>query len=195
MKAVKTNTKQAILDSAENLLQIRGFNAFSYQNISAKLGIKNAAIHYHYPSKCDLGIAVIERYHQQFREWLAAHQKKQSCPLTMLRGYFSITLRFLHSHKVCPVGILEAEFHAIPTALQEATRKLDAAIREFLATTLETGRKTGVFYFNGPAEDKALVIGAALQGGLQISRAAGGAVAFKKILRQMERDLGIPSNK
>ena len=89
------------------------------------------------------------------------------------------------------MGILEAEFHAIPEALQEATRRLDSAVRGFLANTLEAGREAGLFHFQGAAEDKALVVGATLQGGLQISRVAGGVVAFKKILRQMEKDLGI----
>jgi TetR/AcrR family transcriptional repressor of nem operon len=47
----RQDTKKRILDMAEDLLLTRGFNAFSYQHISSELGMKNAAIHYHYPKK------------------------------------------------------------------------------------------------------------------------------------------------
>ena len=49
------NTRGAILDAAEELLQRRGYNAFSYHHIAVQLGIRNAAIHYHFPAKEDLG--------------------------------------------------------------------------------------------------------------------------------------------
>jgi TetR/AcrR family transcriptional repressor of nem operon len=58
----RSNTADEILDLAETLIQARGCNAFSYQDIADKLGIRKASIHYHFPSKSDLGISVIERY-------------------------------------------------------------------------------------------------------------------------------------
>ena len=59
------NSKRTILNLAEALLQDRGFNGFSYANIASELGVKNAAIHYHYPSKEDLGIPVMQRYRER----------------------------------------------------------------------------------------------------------------------------------
>lgn len=44
-------TNQQILYYARNFLQCRGYNGFSYKDISQKLGIKNAAIHNYYPKK------------------------------------------------------------------------------------------------------------------------------------------------
>ena len=59
--APRGTTKRRILDLAENLLQRLGYNGFSYQHLSKELGIKNAAIHYHFPTKEELGVEIIER--------------------------------------------------------------------------------------------------------------------------------------
>ena len=67
--ASRGTTKRKILDLAESLLQQRGYNAFSYHHLSSELGIKNAAIHYHFPSKEGLGIKIIERTHDRFKKW------------------------------------------------------------------------------------------------------------------------------
>ncbi|MCB9111119.1 MAG: TetR/AcrR family transcriptional regulator [Anaerolineales bacterium] len=64
------NSKRTILNLAESLLQDKGFNGFSYANIASELGVKNAAIHYHFPSKEDLGVAVIKRYRERFKLWI-----------------------------------------------------------------------------------------------------------------------------
>jgi AcrR family transcriptional regulator len=191
MPRSRTHTRENILDTAVALIQERGYNAFSYQHVSADLGIRNAAVHYHFPSKGDLGLAVVERYHRLFDEWVAENTGSGTDPLAMLRGYFAIPIRFARDGgKVCPLGVLEAEYKAIPDPMREAVRELDADIRSFLAQVLEQGRRQGVFRFEGAPEDKALVIVAALQGALQIARAAG-IKTVSRVIRQIERDLGM----
>ena len=55
------DTREEIIDLAEDLIRQNGYNAFSYSDIAAMLEVRPAAIHYHFPSKSDLGVAVIER--------------------------------------------------------------------------------------------------------------------------------------
>ena len=62
----RSETAEQILDLAETLIQTRGYSAFSYQDIADALGIRKASIHYHFPSKADLGVAVINRYIDRF---------------------------------------------------------------------------------------------------------------------------------
>ena len=57
----RTDTRSRILDVAEDLLQDRGFNGFSYKDVAGALGIRNAAVHYHFPAKADLGVELVER--------------------------------------------------------------------------------------------------------------------------------------
>src|SRR5580700_12212203 len=64
-------TASRILDVAERLVQVRGFNGFSYADIAAELQVTKAALHYHFATKADLGEALISRYAARFLQALA----------------------------------------------------------------------------------------------------------------------------
>jgi len=187
----KLSTRDQIMDIAEDLLQELGFNAFSYKDISTEMGIKNAAIHYHFPAKADLGDALIQRFTDRFEEWRDMHIAKKTDPVSLINGYFAITANFVRNGgKVCPMGVLEAEFNAISDQMQASLKYFDKTIREFLTETLDKGRTEGMMHFDGKAEDKSLVISATLQGGLQIARVAG-EKAFFATIHQLQKDLQI----
>ena len=52
--------REEIIQLADTLIRQKGYNAFSFYEISDKVGIKTASIHYHFPAKSDLGIAVVD---------------------------------------------------------------------------------------------------------------------------------------
>jgi TetR/AcrR family transcriptional repressor of nem operon len=184
-------TRNRILDLAESLLLDKGFNGFSYKHIAEQLGVKNAAIHYHFPAKSDLGTALVQRYRRRFSKWIAQQQEKSLSPTEKLSGYFGITVSYLrHGGKVCPLGILETEFNVLPVVVRDEAQALDTEMREWLSVVLEDGRASGEFVFDGEAKGKSLVITASLQGVLQIARAAGPEVVFTTV-RQLKKDLGI----
>lgn len=184
------DTKREILDTAEAMIQDRGFNAFSYQHIAERLGVKNAAIHYHFRSKADLGVAVIERYRRRFHRWAERLEAEGRDPWSRLEAHFEIYLDLLDSgRRICPSGVLQAEFHSIPEEMREAVRLLVTDMQSWLAALLAEGRERGAFQFPGEAADQAVVIGATLQGGLQIARACGPerfAAALEQIRRQLK---------
>jgi TetR/AcrR family transcriptional repressor of nem operon len=60
--ASPTAAATAILDVAEQLAQTKGYNGFSYADIALQLGVTKASLHYHFPSKAELGCTLIERY-------------------------------------------------------------------------------------------------------------------------------------
>src|SRR3954471_14729023 len=60
------DTATRILDSAERLVQARGFNGFSYADVAAELEGTKASLHYHFAGKTELGQALIARYAQRF---------------------------------------------------------------------------------------------------------------------------------
>ena len=65
------DTPARILDSAESLVQLRGFNGFSYADVAAELALTTASLHYHFPGKSELGRALITRYATRFNAALA----------------------------------------------------------------------------------------------------------------------------
>src|SRR5215208_5867136 len=145
-----TNMQRAILDLAESLLQDRGFNGFSYAHVAGELGVKNAAIHYHFPSKEVLACAVIQRYHDRFQLWINNARIKNLSPQEKLDWFFSIyTNTRADNGKVCLAGSLETEFNSLPASLQEQTEALTCELLEWLQATLQEGKDSGVFHFSG----------------------------------------------
>ena len=55
--ASRSGTRLKSSTSPERLVQSRGFNGFSYADVSAELGITKAALHYHFAGKAEMGQA------------------------------------------------------------------------------------------------------------------------------------------
>ena len=183
------NSKRTILNLAEALLQDKGFNGFSYAHIATELGVKNAAIHYHFPTKEDLSIAVIQRYRERFKLWVNNARIKDLAFEQKLDWFFSIyTDMRADQGKVCLVGSLEAEFNSIPTGLQTEVGALHKELLKWLETTLSEGREAGVFQFTGEPANKAALILSSIQGALQMARALG-TKKFRDVIEQLKLDL------
>src|SRR4029079_1922981 len=85
--APAADTAQRILDVAERLVQTRGFNGFSYADIAEVLDVTKASLHYHFPSKADLGRRLIERYEQTFLAGLKGIDATGAAPREELKSY------------------------------------------------------------------------------------------------------------
>jgi len=186
---VQRDTKREILDAAEAMIQELGYNGFSYQHIADLLGIKNAAVHYHFRSKADLGAEVIERYRRRFQRWAEQLEVQRKGVHAKLEAFFQIYYDLSNNgQRACPAGMLQAEFNAIPEEVREATRGLMIDLQEWLTGLLAQGREAGAFRFPGEPADQAVVIAATLQGALQIARSCG-PERFDAAVAQLKRQL------
>jgi TetR/AcrR family transcriptional regulator, transcriptional repressor for nem operon len=183
------NSKRTIMNMAEALLQDRGFNGFSYAHIAKELDVKNAAIHYHFPSKEDLARAVIQRYRDRFQLWINNSRVKDLSPEKKLDWFFSIyTDTRADQGKVCLVGSMEAEFNSIPDGLRADVEGMHEDLLTWLEATLSEGREAGVFKFNGEPANKAALILSSVQGALQMARALG-TKKFRDVIEQHKLDM------
>jgi AcrR family transcriptional regulator len=191
MKAPK-DTKVEILDLAETLLLNRGFNGFSYANISSVLKIKNAAVHYYFPAKADLGLAIIQRARDRFANWTQDQRMVARPPAEKLEAFFRQYLKFLEAgQQVCLGGALETDFKTLPPEMQAGTQKFASDILVWMEGVLEEGREKRIFFFPGKAKDQAILILSSLQGALQMTRAVGPSclhLAMAQIRRLTSRE-------
>jgi TetR/AcrR family transcriptional regulator, transcriptional repressor for nem operon len=177
------------MDLAESFIQDKGFNGFSYAHIASELDVKNAAIHYHFPSKENLACAVIQRYRDRFQLWINNSRVKDLSPQEKLDWFFSIyTNTRADNGKVCLAGSLETEFQTLPPSLREQTQALTNELLTWLQATLNEGREAGVFHFSGDPASKAALILSSLQGALQMARALGNE-KFYAVVQQHKQDL------
>lgn len=166
--------KPQILQVAAELLQTRSFTAFSYQDLSDRLGIRKATIHHHFSTKDDLLQALAERFRTRQIERLRAIDESYRRPWDRLEAFLSMMASIMETGtKICPVGILQAEFNVLPERTRESVRQLHTVGRNWLAGLLAEGQESGEMEFEGSPEDRAALVLAALQGALQIARAHG----------------------
>lgn len=165
------DTRARILDSAENLLLQRGYNAFSYQHIARELGVKPAAIHYHYPSKDDLGTAIVARQLRRLRKWRDLPRVADLPPAEQLNALFAVyDTHARQEYRVCLFGALAADFRTLPAAMQAELRTFNAELTAWLAQVLAVGRATNSLRFVGSPSAKAVQLLTTLAGALQVAR-------------------------
>ena len=183
----KTDTKKLILDIAEDLLLDRGYNGFSYKDISTSLNIKNASIHYHFPAKTDLGVAIIRRATKRFERWAGYIDGKDLPYSKKLDEFFLLFKRFVEQNQqICLGGALETDFKTLPEEMQEETRLFISGTLSWLENFLAQGRKKGDFNFPGTAKDQALLMIACVQGVIQIVRVTTPS-SFDEAVKQIKR--------
>ncbi|MCD5329778.1 TetR/AcrR family transcriptional regulator [Chromobacterium piscinae] len=185
----KNDTRKRILDLAEELLLTRGFNGFSYQHISSALGVRNAAIHYHFPKKSDLGVALIQRYRRRFQRFI--EQQREWDAARRLEAYFGLSDQYYLQHKqICPSGILSTEFQTLPDDMREEASAFIDEMRQWAVAIVRLGRDTERMAYAGTPEAVGMMLFSALQGGLQLARIDDGALPLLK--SQVRTTLGMP---
>ena len=186
-----SDTREQIMDRAAHLLMSRGFNGFSYRDISSHLGVKNAAVHYHFPSKTDLAMALVDEYRQTLRSGTAEFMAYGGKALVQLEGLFAFTSKQCMAGRcICPFGAFSIDYSQLPEDIRKATAGFMDETIKWLTKVLEVGRQQEEFSFNGEARPRALSILASLQGARQMARIHG-IELLDDVISQLRHELGI----
>lgn len=154
-----TDTKEKLLDVAQNMIQTRGYNAFSYADITKVVNIRKASIHYYFPSKGDLGIAVTQRYREIFSALLNQIETSNIAWLEKIRKYTVLYKDVLSENRLCLCGALATDMQTLP-------KKLQIEVRHFFNDNLAWLQK---ILPNNMTESAQMII-ATLQGGMMIAK-------------------------
>lgn len=181
------DTRQQIILLADQLIRNRGYNDFSYADIAAMLEIRRPAIHYHFPTKSDLGIAVIDSelrgLWKHRSEWARMPGDEQ------LRRLICTFLNSSRAGELCLTGALTPELGSFSPAMQEKVGEMCQTILDWMGSCLEQARKAGSLHFEGAAKDRAILIMTTLAASLLLSRALDPSV-FDLAVDRMLKDLG-----
>ncbi len=167
------NTRSRILDVAEGLVQVRGFNGFSYADVAAELSITKASLHYHFPSKAELGEALIARYAERFAQALAAIDANVARAPAKLDAYANLYAEVLRQERMCLCGMLAAEYQTLPSPIRDAVVAFLNDNEAWLVLVLEHGRKDGSLRFANTAAETARSIIGGLEGAMLVARPYG----------------------
>jgi TetR/AcrR family transcriptional repressor of nem operon len=174
-------TATRILDVAEGLLQTRGYNGFSYADIASELDVTKAALHYHFPTKADLGEALVTRYAERFMKALAAIEAGDDDPRAKLDAYADLYAQVLQGRRMCMCGMLAAEYQTLPEPMRARVLAFFDENVVWLERVLERGRVGGVLAFRGSAAEAAMLIVDAMEGTMLVSRSYADPARFRSV--------------
>ncbi len=115
-------TKDKLLEVAQLMIQTRGYNAFSYADLAKLVKIKKASIHYYFPAKIDIGIAVTRQYREHFLKLLAEINNLEIPWLDKIKHYARLYKEVLNDNRICLCGSLATDIRTLPKKLQNEVR-------------------------------------------------------------------------
>jgi TetR/AcrR family transcriptional repressor of nem operon len=190
--AAPSATAGRILDVAERLVQTRGYNGFSYADISSELRIRNASVHYHFPSKTDLGRRLVARYRENFMAALAALEQKSGDARRRLRDYVGLWTGVVRDRdRMCLCGMMAADIATLPKAVRGEIRRFFDENEAWLVRVLDAGRKSRALRLAGSAEVEARLLTMGLEGAMLVARSYGEPRRFEEIATRLLAGLGV----
>jgi AcrR family transcriptional regulator len=181
-------TREKIIELGEDLIRTKGYNAFSYQDISTELGVKNAAIHYYFPTKANLGTSVIRTNIQRFEEMVDNMHSRGFDEIQQLGTFIKIYIKSHREQKICLVGALSSDYNTLNEVTQRELKKMIDLILQWLTNILTTGREKGLFAFEESPQDKAAIVFSGFVATLKLSRITD-VIDFKNVCLAIEKSL------
>jgi len=169
--------KEALLKAAEHRVRLGGYNNFSFRELANEVGIKSASVHYHFPTKADLGAVLAHQYTNAFLTALGdptviKHSGKD--PIEHYTQLFRSALTI--DDKMCLCGLLGAQTESLPD-------KVRIEVRRFFNENLTW--LTSAHSVNGEIDPAraAIVTISLLEGAMMISKALNDPHYFESATR------------
>lgn len=181
------NAREAILAAAKTAAQQHGYNGINFRSIGEAVGVKNASIYYHFPSKADLGAAVAERYWQDTAAVLAGIRETHADPRRCLQLYPSIFRSSLEDgNRLCLSSFMAAEHDDLPEPVKrEVLAFADTNVAWLTQVLVDAGLGTPAH-----CERRARAIYTAVAGAQLIARTRADLGVFDELMRSYQ-DAGL----
>jgi TetR/AcrR family transcriptional repressor of nem operon len=185
MPAPRKQTADKVLDIAEVLVQTRGYNAFSYADVSKAVGIRKASLHHHYPTKADLGLALVSRYRAAFLGALQTIEEQSESTSKRLERYTELYGSVLRKNRMCMCGMLAADVATLPRPMRDSIADFFTENEAWLTRVLADGRKRGEIDFEGTPASMASFFVSSLEGAMLVARGSGNLDPFADVVRHL----------
>jgi AcrR family transcriptional regulator len=128
------DTRRLIVEAADRLFYERGFEATSFADIAAAVGLSRGNFYYHFKAKDEILDAVIELRLENTRLLLDAWEKDADAPAERIRRFIHILI--MNRKKImkhgCPVGTLCNELTKLDHAAKDDAARLFTLFRDWL---------------------------------------------------------------
>lgn len=186
-----TDNRTKLLSAARALVQTRGFNAFSYRDLAEIVGIKTASIHYHFPTKDDLGMALIRQYTESTMTILNRIDVQETSYLTKFNHFVQIFEQTGESEQWCLAGMFASDVQTLSAAMRQAVTEFFTQVEQWLHALLERAAAAKAFEPLVPIVQLAPMILASLEGALLTMRLMNQPTRLYETAQSLTKLLGI----
>ncbi|SDN02447.1 transcriptional regulator, TetR family [Methylobacterium phyllostachyos] len=176
------DTRAELLIQAETLVRGRGYAGFSYADLAAAVGIRKASIHHHFPSKVDLGAALVAAYAARYEAALAAIRADVADGPGRIEAYGRLYLGGVEQGLGCLCAALAIEGDALPERLRRDIAAFFADHLVWLETVLREGQADSSVRAGTDPGGLARYVIATLEGALLMERLFASPDAFRGTL-------------
>ena len=186
----RPSTATRILDVAERLVQVRGFNGFSYADISDALGIRKASLHHHFPTKADLGKSLVVRYTESFSRELERIERSSPLPRERLTRYVGLYAKVIERKRMCLCGMMAADIATLPLSIRVEVNRFFEMNEAWVAEVLGRGRAKKALRFKGTPSVVAKYLVSTLEGAMLVARSFDDFSRFEEVAQRLREELG-----
>jgi len=174
------DTKEALLDAAESAARRRGFDGFSYADLAQDVGIRKASIHYHFRTKSDLSLALIQRYTTAFFADLEKISKTASTGAGRVHGLIDLYRAALSGgESVCLCVSFSAHTDPLADAVLSDIRGFRQGVIAWIAEALKLAQSDGSVRAGSWSDRDAPGLLALLEGAQLAARAQGDLAPYE----------------
>jgi TetR/AcrR family transcriptional repressor of nem operon len=183
-------TRETILDAAFQEVHRHGFQAASLSNILAKTGLTKGALYHHFPTKDDLGLAVID---EVVRAGLDA---MMFAPLRESATPYDTLLEIIHRKAQradlesvslgCPLNNLMQEMSPLDATFKKRLNDVLATWQTAVADALARAQKQGAVRRDVDCRAAALFIVSSWEGCVGVAKAMQSVKDFRLCMKQLE---------
>ena len=169
--------REKLLDVAEQLVQDRGLNAVSFQNLADAVGLSKPSVFHHFANKGALAEALLERCRTHYGAEYDAIVSDDANAVDKLNRIAALYADGVESGQLCLLGVLGHGVATLPAEVQQDLRlKIAGAVDRF-SRVFEQGRREKSLRFEGTPEAAAAAFLGMLQGLQVLARAQGDPAA------------------
>ncbi|WP_299047266.1 TetR/AcrR family transcriptional regulator [uncultured Tateyamaria sp.] len=180
------DTQTRLLDHAETLARTRGFDGFSFADLALSTEIRKASVHYHFPAKADLSLALIARYRGVFLEKL--HGISQAEPTAGARVLAFLDLYRAASdggRSLCLCVALSVTQRALPDAARAELAAFHRDVTAWLEPVFRLAQADGSLRHVTDPRAEASAAMAQVEGAQIMARAARDATRFEAAIQSL----------
>jgi TetR/AcrR family transcriptional regulator, transcriptional repressor for nem operon len=176
---MSSSAKEAILAAAKRAAQSHGYNGLNFRDLADEVGIKAASIHYHFPSKADLGAAVARRYWEDTSSGLEAMAAETPDPVRCLRQYPEVFRKALATgNRMCLCSFMAAEYDDLPEAVKREVQTFGDVNVAWLSRLLSAAAVVSA----RESEQRARAVFAAVAGAQLIARSRSDIALYDSLI-------------